>query len=400
MVTRTQSSDTFQVDPWAHRLGGLVEHRRTFWRRLGRWETRLLSDSLSGIEVEQPIYIAGLARSGSTMLLEVLNWHPDVATHRYRDFPFLDVPYLWNRFLDLVPQRKVQPTERAHGDGILVTSESPEAFEEALWMTFFSQLHEPARSSVLNGDAEHPEFEKAYRDHIRKLLLVRGGRRYAAKGNYNITRMEYLLKMFPDARFLIPVRDPVWHVASLIKQHKLFCRGQVEHPEAVAHLRRVGHFEFGQDRRPINADNQAEVAEIRALWDRGRDVEGWARYWNHAYAFVADRLERNPVLRDAAMVVRHERLCRSPADQVRSIFAHCRLSIPDDVPHRADEGIHFPTYCWPRFSKQELRCLQRCTQATASRLGLECSVRSPQSEDGPADRDARVRGTARRRLSG
>lgn len=39
------------------------------------------------------MYIAGLARSGTTILLEKLATHPDVVTHRYRDDPPIFSPY-------------------------------------------------------------------------------------------------------------------------------------------------------------------------------------------------------------------------------------------------------------------------------------------------------------------
>ena len=226
MLNDSGYGNDFEVDPWVHYLGGLVERREGLWRRLGGWETRILSDSLSDVTVDRPVYISGLARSGTTKLLEVLDWHPEVVTHKYRDFPLLHIPYLWNRFLDFVPRRGAEAAERAHRDGIFVDPDSPEAFEEVLWMAFFPGTHDPSRNSVLDGTTRNPEFERFYRDHIRKLLLVRGGTRYVSKANYNITRLEYLLRLFPDARFVVPVRDPVWHIASLMKQHKLFCKAQ------------------------------------------------------------------------------------------------------------------------------------------------------------------------------
>lgn len=377
MLNSSGHEKAFQVDPWVHYLGSLVENRERLWRRLGGWETRLLSDSLSEVSVEQPVYIAGLARSGTTKLLEVLDWHPDVVTHRYRDFPLLHIPYFWNRFLDFVPQRNTELAERAHGDGIYVTADSPEAFEEVLWMAFFPEVHDPDRSSVLNETTAHPEFETFYEDHIRKLLLARGGRRYVSKGNYNVTRLEYLLKIFPTARFVIPVRDPVWHIASLMKQHELFRKAQQGNPRAVRHLQRAGHFEFGLDRRPINANNRGEVKAIQELWQQGREVEGWARYWNHAHGYVADRLEQNPALAAATRVVRFEELCRAPAGTVRGVLEHCGLSAPEAMLQRADQSIQFPTYYRPKFSEQDLATIHRHTGATAARFGLRPRARPP-----------------------
>ena len=282
----------FDVAPWMDRLGGLIERHPARWIKLGGLETHLVASSLADVRVERPIYVTGLARSGTTILLETLARHPEVATHRYRDFPMLFTPYAWNRWLELVPRQQEAPAERSHGDGIAVTSESPEAFEEPLWMAFFPELHDAAQSAVLDGATHHPLFERFYRDHIRKLLAVRGRRRYVAKGNYNVTRIGYLAKLFPDARFVIPVRDPVWHIASLMKQHRLFLDGQRDNPAARRHLRRVGHFEFGEDRRPIRIGDGATTAEIVALWRAGEEVRGWARYWAQVHHHIADLMER------------------------------------------------------------------------------------------------------------
>jgi hypothetical protein len=65
-------------------------------------------------------------------------------------------------------------------------------------------VHNPATSNILDQSTNNLKFESFYNNHIRKLLLVRNGDRYLAKGNYNITRLEYILKLFPDVRFVIP----------------------------------------------------------------------------------------------------------------------------------------------------------------------------------------------------
>ena len=59
-------------------------------------------------------------------------------------------------------------------------------------------------------------------DHLCKVVLLRGGARYVSKGNYNVCRIAYLRRLFPDAKFVVPVREPVARVHSLVKQHRLF----------------------------------------------------------------------------------------------------------------------------------------------------------------------------------
>jgi hypothetical protein len=361
--------DAFRVARWVDTLGGSISRWPRLWIALGNLETRLLSDEISATGVTGPIYVSGVARAGSTILLESLARHPDLVSHRYSDYPPVFTPYWWNRFLERAPQRSAPAAERTHRDGIAVTAESPEAFEEVIWMAFFSDLHDPSGSAVLGSDARHPEFEAFYGDHIRKLIQVRAGRRYLSKGNYNVTRIEYLLKLFPDARFVIPVREPAWHVASLMKQHALFCAGESRHPEALKHMRRVGHFEFGLDRRPINAGDPAAVAGITAAWERGDEVEGWSRYWAHLYRYLADRLGANPALRAASLLVRFEDLCRAPHETIRTILAHCRLGAEEAWIAERAAAIRFPSYYQPRFDQDELETIARHTAETAARFG-------------------------------
>jgi hypothetical protein len=283
----------------------------------------------------------------------------------------LFTPYAWQRFLERVPRRPATPTERAHADGIQVTPQSPEAFEEMLWMAFFDDLHRPGKSAVLDADTSNPGFESFYRDHLRKLLLLRGGRRYLSKGNYNVTRLTYLLRLFPDARFVLPVRDPVWHIASLMKQHRLFLRGEQAHRRAVTHLQRVGHFEFGADRRPIDPGDTAAIEQIQALWKSGAEVEGWARYWSLIHHYLADRLEAEPRLADATLVVAFEALCRQPVEGLQRLFEHCRLDTPDSLMEAEAARIHAPTYYRPEFSEPEIALIRDLTADAAARVGLE-----------------------------
>lgn len=360
----------FEVAAWMDRAGGAVERHPSWWIKLASIESGLLENALPA-RIDRPIYVTGLARSGTTILLETLARHPEVATHRYRDFPFLFTPYLWNRWLDLVPRKEERPAERSHGDGIAVTSESPEAFEEMLWMAFFADRHVPSVSAILDRTTHHPAFERFYRGHIRKLLAARGGRRYAAKCNYNLTRIGYLAKLFPDARFVIPVRDPFWHVASLMKQHRLFLDGQRDNPRAQRHLRRVGHFEFGQDRRPINVGDSAATEDILGLWRAGEEVRGWARYWSLVHNHIAGLISTDAVLRRAIHVVRFEDLCATPRPTLASLLDHCGLPDSSGFLAEAVTRFHQPTYYRPDFKAGEIAMIAEETAAAARLFGYE-----------------------------
>jgi hypothetical protein len=349
-------------------LSTLAERHPALLLRLGRWEASWSSDDLAGQSVDRPIYVTGLARSGSTILLELLAAHEEVATHQYRDFPLIPIPLWWNWFLDRASREESQPVERAHKDGIAVTPESPEAMEEVLWMAFFPTCHDPAVSNVLSGQDSAPEFAAFYRDHIRKLLLLRQGRRYLAKGNYNVSRLGFLRKMFPDACFVVPVRDPVGHIASLIKQHKLFCAEETRDPQILDHMRRSGHFEFGLDRRPINFGDSETVQRIQALWQAGREVEGEALYWASVYGFVADLLEHDPGVAGRTLLIHYDDLCAEPDATLARLYAHCGLAVDEPTRHAQAARIAAPTYYKPSLSDAEIGMIRAATDATVARI--------------------------------
>jgi hypothetical protein len=361
--------DGFQVSRISALVSALVHRYPRLWIRIGDAESRELSGLLADVSVREPIYIAGLARAGSTILLELVATTEGVITHRYRDFPPVFIPYWWNRFVDRAQTRVLEPRERAHGDRIRITPESPEAMEEPLWMAFFPSAHDPAVSQSLSDRDHHPGFERFYRDHIRKLLLVRGGTRYASKGNYNVTRLEYLLRIFPDARFVIPIREPVRHIASLLRQHERFSEACEGNPRGLAHLRQAGHFEFGLDRRPINTGDGVRTAEILRLWREGQELRGWARYWSQVYGYVAQRLQANERLREAAMVVRYEDLCESAETLVRSVLQHCRLAAAEPVIEAFSRRLSAPDYYNWHFKDEELDVIREETEATGARFG-------------------------------
>jgi hypothetical protein len=350
------------------RLGILIERFPQAFVRLGNWETQLDEEAIAVIPIERPVYVTGLARSGSTILLELLARHSHFATHRYRDFPLVLTPRLWNWFIDRAATGTPPARERAHGDRIAVTRESPEAFEEVVWMAFFPHLHDPTRSVVLDELSSNPAFETFYRDHIRKLLGLRGGTRYLAKGNYDITRVGYLAKLFPDVRFLVPIRDPIWHIASLMKQHALFTRAETIEPRVLRHMQRSGHFEFGLDRRPINTGDATAVERVHHLWKAGRELEGWAAYWSMIYGYVADLLERHPAIRAATLVLRYEEVCRSPRETMCRILRHCGLP-PENLVELAERTCRQPDYYRPAFTAGEIETLRHATRATARRFG-------------------------------
>jgi hypothetical protein len=359
---------TLEVSRLHDVFGALVERAPGMLRMLGRLETKCMADGLGDIAIDRPIYVSGLARAGTTILLESLATHADVASHQYRDFPFVHTPVWWNWFLDRAGATQAAATERAHKDGILVTPQSPEAMEEVIWMSFFPDIHDPSVRNVLGRGDAAPEFERFYRDHLQKLIKVRGGSRYLAKGNYNVARLGMLHRMFPDACFVIAVRDAVQHVASLIKQHRLFCEAESRNPKVLAYMRRSGHFEFGLDRRPINFGDGAAVQRIQAAWAEADDVRGYAILWAATYAFTMDLLENDAALARRVAIVHYDDLCADPGGTLRRLHRHCGLDCTEERIEGQASRIAAPSYYRADLTARDREIIRSETQDVSTRL--------------------------------
>jgi Sulfotransferase family len=307
-------------------------------REVGEIEGEVMARRLDAVPIDRPIFVTGLARSGTTILLTVLARAAGVATHRYRDFPFLDIPLLWNWFQDRFAH-EMPEHERAHGDRIKITPHSPEAFEEVIWQSFFPWTHDPDLVQVLGAETQASDFEAYFRRHIRKILLLRRGRRYLSKGNYNVARLRYLARLFPDAHFLVPVREPLSHVDSLARQHARFTGMAREDPHVGNYLEAAGHYEFGPQRRPFALD-VGDAEAIRAGWAQD-DRLGYAQQWRIVYDFVDD-LRREPAMAGRMTVVRYEDLCSDPAGTIAGLLAIIGLDDSDGAVRKAALTITAP----------------------------------------------------------
>ena len=313
---------TSHVPTGLHLASKLVASTVGVWKALGNLESSLLGDDLCNQSISNPVFVSGVARSGSTILTEVISQHPQLACHHYSDFPMTWLPYWWNSLRRHLPLPKQEPQERAHRDRLMITTDSPEAIEEVLWMHFFPGAHKPDCNQVLGAEEKQPQFETFYQDHIRKLLAVRHGQRYIAKNNYHATRLEYLLKLFPDARFIIPIRDPLQQVASLLKQHRLFSEQDAEDPRVSRQLQLSGHYEFGPSRCPIIVNENRRAHYSPAL----DDIAWYASQWADVYGYMHGRMQKNEALAAACLVVPYEEFCREPSQKLEAVFTHVDLN--------------------------------------------------------------------------
>jgi hypothetical protein len=261
-----------------------------------------------------PVFVTSLPRAGTTLLLQVVAGLDEMAAHTYRDMPFVLIPALWNR-LSRRFQRAGGDTERAHGDRMTVNFDTPEAFEEILWRTFWpDRFHADAIRPITAGD-QHPDFIAFFRAHMAKVAGLRAPAsqtpRYLAKNNANISRLDYLATSFPDASIVVPFRPPLEHAAAMLEQHRRFRERHARDPFSRTYMAGIGHYEFGALHRPLAFPG----TDALAAYDPD-SLDYWLAYWRLAFATVLDRADPARVV-----FVDFGELCADPPASLERIAA-------------------------------------------------------------------------------
>ena len=252
-------------------------------------EDMVFRDTLEDISLEEPVFITALPRSGTTILLQLLWDTGRFASHTYRDMPFVLCPLLWQAFARFFP---VDDTtmERAHGDGLQVSTRSPEAFEEMIWKHFWPDHYRGGSIRPWSSPDGNPAFDAFLESHMRKVIALRRSdpsdqRRYLSKNNLNIARLAAPPGALGRGIFLVTFREPVQQAASMLRQHERFSKLHAEDDFVRRYMVAIGHHEFGDGLRPVDFDGWLEGAPPPER------LEFWIRYWIAAYRHVLEHAD-------------------------------------------------------------------------------------------------------------
>lgn len=218
------------------------------------------------------VFVLGLARAGTTTFMREIYGSGEFASLTYQDMPFVMSPNIWER-LTKNNKKRIAKAERAHGDGILVDTQSPEALEEVFWKTFHAADYISEKKLVPHtpSDATLDNFEL-----YQKLVCLRYDKhRYLSKNNNNILRVQDLARRFSGSEFFLLFRDPVTQAQSLLKQHRRFSLS----PSFVKdYMFWLSHFEFGDNHRPFTFSK-------RFIPHGAPDsIEYWLSLWYEVYS--------------------------------------------------------------------------------------------------------------------
>jgi hypothetical protein len=224
--------------------GQLIGHLRT---RLRTEDLLRRHPEILDVPIERPIVVAGLPRSGTTHLHNLLS----------ADSALRSLPY-WES-LEPIPSPDDPPGEA----GVAARMERTRAALEFTngVMPHFKAMHEmtaehsheevqlmtPIFSTCLfESQWRIPEYAEWYAAsdqrpayaYLKKMLQIlqwqRGGTRWVLKSPSHLEQFGPLIEEFPDATVILTHRDPVTVTASFATMVSYAARTSVEHPDPIA----------------------------------------------------------------------------------------------------------------------------------------------------------------------
>jgi hypothetical protein len=200
-------------------LMGLVQ-MLIYGRRIARTEIK-----------HDPLFIIGHWRSGTTMLHELMVLD---GRHTYPDTYACFAPnhFLVTRYLIPWWLKYLMPSRRPM-DNMRVGWDYPQEDEFALasmgvpspYLTFAFPNHPPACQEYLDFKSVPPEGRARWKRGLLwflKCITLRNPKRIVLKSPPHTSRIEVLLELFPNARFVHVVRNPYAVFPSTIKTWKRF----------------------------------------------------------------------------------------------------------------------------------------------------------------------------------
>ncbi|MCH7600984.1 MAG: sulfotransferase [Myxococcales bacterium] len=277
----------------------------------------ILFPALHNVEIRTPVFVVGHARSGTTLVHRLMSKDDG----RFSSFNLYELyfPSLLQkkairavakfdrRFLSSVLAKLVQAWEEKryaatrdiHDMGLTQPEEDDIVFyyscASGYWMT---KLPYMGKLDFYRID-ERPAHERKrmmdfYKACIRRQLLLNGSDRiHLSKNPVFAGRVETLIEAFPDARIVVPMRNPNETIPSLLK------------------LMRVGY-------RALDWDEDGIMRSLRFLADQSY----------HTYRYPLEVLARHPETRQS--VIDYRDLTARPAETIERSYEQLGFAISDE----------------------------------------------------------------------
>lgn len=280
-------------------------------------EELLFGQKAKQLDIKEYVFVTGLARSGTTAVMNKIFNTGEYASLQYGNMPFLLSPNLWKRKL------KIESHERAHKDGIIIDGNSPEEFDEYFWKAVLKDqyIHE---DGLMITKVDEKVLQK-FLTYIKLICLSKRKDKYVSKNNNNILRLGALQKI-DKHKIIMMFRDPISHASSLLKLDKRFSAEQTEDSFALEYFDYLGHHEFGLHHKPF-------LLTTKFKTDRNQysktSLNYWLSVWLNYYTYVLENNQFEYIL------IGFEDLIAHPNNVYNHIMGHLSVknSFSKTEPH-------------------------------------------------------------------
>ena len=267
--------------------------------------------NLEKVQNNGHVFISGLARSGTTILLRYLYDTNKFASPTYNDMPFILSPNLWSK----INRVKISSNYKyaSQNPKIKVNINSPEAFEEVFWKLFSGKSY--SSNKHLNISNYDNEIIKKYEKFINLILYRYNKNFYISKNNNNILRLNYIRMIFPNSLIIVPYRDPMQQAFSLLNQHKLFSDLNKKNKFSKYYMDYLGHYEFGENHKSFNLP--MDFLSNHNYEENTFLIDYWLVQWGKVYSYL---LKLNKKKNLNIFFIEYEKLCNDPNYYLENIF--------------------------------------------------------------------------------
>ena len=223
----------------------------------------------------EKVFILGLARSGTTALLNKLYSSGEFSSFLYKHMPFILAPELANLYSKFVHEN--EEIERYHKDKIKINNKSPECLDEPFWLKALSSMY---KEETIDQVCISKEIIDSYNYLLYRFCKMQKKEKIIIKNNNNLVRLNSLVDSLPNSTFIILFREPLQQSYSMLQQHLNFLKLRKTDPFIEEYMNFLGHYEFGECAKSFNyGKNNFSSSQIYTK----NSINYWLTQWINNY---------------------------------------------------------------------------------------------------------------------
>ncbi|MFB6271675.1 MAG: sulfotransferase [Salinibacter sp.] len=273
-----------------------------YWEYKPRWTPRRLTTSLDEIEIDCPIFVLGVQGGGLTLLTRMIHRNEDVVTIGGGRAYWVGNNEMDKQYVGELPEdftlrspKFQSPTFKSHMKGD--EYEHPVFGTERNWVYACNDLLERYRKTEDDWTpAKESQFRRAMRESIRAYASDYANARFVDMSQTFSLKVPLLRKMFPEARFVIQLRDPY---ATCIKEAQ----------------------DTSYDwRQAVSMERKLKIFSV---------------HWRNTYAYAIEDTKDY----EHKIIVRYEDLVREPEDVLKQVLSTIDIDYDPEMIPRAHHSL-------------------------------------------------------------